>query len=190
MEGKLLIFSAPSGSGKTTIVKHLLSKYPFLEFSISATSRPPRAGEIDGKDYYFIPSGEFQRRIAENEFIEWEEVYADTYYGTLRSEIERIWSKGHHVVFDVDVKGGVNLKQIFGGRALSVFVQPPSIEILRQRLVSRGTENLESLTKRIGKATEEMTYSGKFDIIIINDKLENSLKEAESAVEQFVLNQK
>lgn len=186
MQGKLLILSAPSGSGKTTIVKHLLKSFPNLEFSISACSRPKRDGEIDGKDYYFLSVDEFKRRIANNEFIEWEEVYSGSYYGTLKSEIERIWAKNNVVVFDVDVKGGVNLKKIFGEKALSVFVMPPSIEVLKQRLENRCTETPESLSKRVGKAADEMTYSNQFDKILINDNLEKSFQEAESQVKTFI----
>lgn len=186
MTGKLLIFSAPSGSGKTTIVKHLLSKYPSLEFSISACSRPPRNGEMDGKDYYFLSVDEFRSKIATNQFIEWEEVYPGSYYGTLKSELERIWAKNHHVVFDVDVKGGVNLKRIFGNAALAVFVMPPSIETLRERLTKRGTESPESIEKRVGKAQEEISYANHFDIILVNNQIETAYAEAERAVEDFL----
>ncbi|NOU19532.1 MAG: guanylate kinase [Bacteroidales bacterium] len=186
MQGKLLILSAPSGSGKTTIVKHLLKVLPNLEFSISACSRPKRNGEVDGKDYYFLSVDEFMRRISNNEFIEWEEVYEGSFYGTLKSEIERIWAKNNVVVFDVDVKGGINLKKQFGNNALSIFVKPPSIEALKQRLESRGTESIESLNKRVGKAAEEMTYSNQFDKILINDCLDRSSKEAEDVVKAFI----
>ncbi len=186
MQGKLLILSAPSGSGKTTIVKHLLKVLPNLEFSISACSRPKRNGEVDGKDYYFLSVDEFKRRISNNEFVEWEEVYAGSFYGTLKSEIERIWAKNNIVVFDVDVKGGINLKKQFGSCALSIFVKPPSIEALKLRLESRGTEDLESLNKRIGKAAEEMTYSNQFDKILVNDCLDISSKEAEDVVKAFI----
>ena len=186
MQGKLLILSAPSGSGKTTIVKHLLDKFQNLEFSISACSRSMRNGEIDGKDYYFLSVDDFKQRIAKNEFIEWEEVYPGSFYCTLKSEIERIWSKNHIVVFDVDVKGGVNLKKIFGSNALSIFVMPPSLEVLKQRLEARCTETVETLNKRIGKASEEMTYSNQFDKVLINDNLERSFMEAESIVKNFL----
>lgn len=187
MQGKLLILSAPSGSGKTTIVKHLLNTIPSLEFSITACSREKRDCEIDGKDYYFISVDEFKRRIANNDFVEWEEVYPNSFYGTLKSEIERIWAKNHIVVLDVDVKGGVNLKKIFGDKALSVFVMPPSIEVLKQRLENRCTETPESLTKRVGKAADEMTYSNQFDKILINDNLEKSFQEAETLVKTFII---
>lgn len=186
MQGKLLILSAPSGSGKTTIVKHLLSTFTNIEFSISACSRPKRNGETDGKDYYFLSVDEFKRRIANDEFIEWEEVYPGSYYGTLKSEIDRIWAKNHIVVFDVDVKGGINLKKIFGKNALSIFVMPPSIDSLKQRLETRGTETLESLNKRVGKAAEEMTFSNQFDKLLINDNLEKSYQEAEYLVKTFI----
>jgi len=186
MQGKLLILSAPSGAGKTTIVRHLLKKFPNLEFSISACSRPKRNLEVDGKDYYFLSVDEFKNRIANNEFIEWEEVYAGSYYGTLKSEIERIWTKNNIVVFDVDVKGGINLKKIFGHSALSIFVMPPSIEALKQRLEHRNTETEESLNKRVGKAAEEMTYANQFDKILVNEILEKSFAEAESLVQNFI----
>ena len=186
MQGKLLILSAPSGSGKTTIVKHLLKTFTNLEFSISACSRSKRDGEVDGKDYYFLTVDEFKRRIANNDFIEWEEVYPGSFYGTLKSEIERIWNKNHIVVFDVDVKGGINLKKKFGEVALSIFVMPPSIEVLKQRLVARCTESEESLNKRVGKATAEMTYSNQFDKILINENLQTSYQEAENIVKNFI----
>jgi guanylate kinase len=188
MDGKLLIFSAPSGSGKTTIVRKLLSKLTNLEFSVSACSRAMRNGEVNGHDYYFLSPDEFRVRIDNNEFVEWEEVYPGSYYGTLKSELERIWAKGNHVVFDVDVKGGLNLKKIFGERALSIFVMPPSIESLRLRLELRGTETPESLAKREGKAMEEMGYANGFDKIIVNDKLDDAILEAESTVKNFIIN--
>jgi len=186
MSGKLLIFSAPSGSGKTTIVKHLLKRFPNLEFSISACSRPKREREVDGRDYYFISPEEFRKRISEDQFIEWEEVYPGSYYGTLKSELDRIWAKGNHVVFDVDVKGGLNLKKIFKDDALAVFIMPPSIEILKQRLEGRGSETPESISKRVGKAAEEMEYAPQFDITIINHDLQIAFKEAEGVVQNFI----
>jgi guanylate kinase len=186
MQEKLLILSAPSGSGKTTLVKHLLRTFTNLEFSISACSRVKRDCEIDGKDYYFLSIDEFKRRIANNEFVEWQEVYTDSYYGTLKSEIERIWKKNNIVVFDVDVKGGINLKKIFGKKTLSIFVKPPSIEILKQRLEKRCTETPESLKRRVDKAAEEMTYADQFDIILINDNLEKSYQEVENLVHTFI----
>ncbi len=186
MQGKLLILSAPSGSGKTTIVKHLLDTLPNLEFSISACSRAMRSCETDGKDYYFLNVDDFRRRIDNDQFVEWEEVYPGSFYGTLKSEIERIWEKDHVVVFDVDVKGGLNLKKKFGKNALAIFVMPPSIDALRQRLELRGTESTESLNKRVSKAAEEMTYSNQFDKILINDNLEKSYQEAEKMVYAFL----
>lgn len=186
MNGKLIIFSAPSGSGKTTIVKHLLDKGFNLEFSISACNRKPRGSEVHGKDYYFLESDEFKNKIAKKEFIEWEEVYNDRFYGTLRSELDRIWSKGNHVLFDVDVKGGVNIKKQFGEQALSVFIMPPSVEELEKRLQDRGTDSVDDIKKRIAKAEEEISYAKQFDHIILNDKLEFSTKEAEELLSAFL----
>ena len=186
MEGKAIIVSAPSGAGKTTIVKHLLGSGLPLEFSVSACSRAMRPGEVHGRDYYFLGTEEFRRRIAQDEFVEWEEVYPGMYYGTLRSEIQRIWDLQRHVIFDVDVKGGVNLKKVFGVKALSIFVSPPSYESLRGRLVGRGTENPASLEKRLERARMEMGYAARFDCVIVNDRLEPALAEAESLVKQFL----
>lgn len=186
MKGKLLIFSAPSGSGKTTIVRNLLQKMSNLEFSVSACSRDKRECEAHGYDYYFLSPDEFKAKIDADEFVEWEEVYPGSYYGTLKSELERIWAKGHHVVFDVDVKGGVNLKKQFGNDALAVFIKPPSLEALRLRLEKRNTETPENLEKRMGKATEEMTYDKQFDIIIVNDKLNEAITETERFVRDFI----
>lgn len=188
MEGKLIIFSAPSGSGKTTIVKQLLAQFPSIEFSVSACSRKMRDGEVHGRDYYFLSAQNFRERILKNDFVEWEEVYAGSYYGTLRSELERIWQKGHHVAFDVDVKGGINLKKMFGDRALAIFVMPPSIDELRNRLIARGTETPESIAKRVGKAEEEITHANNFDFIVVNDKLENAVQEAMGLVSNFLNN--
>ena len=185
-QGKVIIFSAPSGSGKSTIVNHLIKKYPQLEFSISATCRAPRGEEKHGKEYYFLSQEDFTKRVRNDEFIEWEEVYAGTSYGTLKSEIERIWNKGHIIVFAVDVKGGVNLKQIFGEHALSIFVMPPSIDELRHRLVKRGTDSAETIEKRVAKAAEELEYAPKFDRIIVNDELTVALAEAEDVVGKFI----
>jgi guanylate kinase len=186
MEGKLIIVSAPSGAGKTTIVKHLLDSGLGLEFSVSACSRPPRMNEADGKDYYFLGLEGFRRKITENAFIEWEEVYPGQYYGTFRSELQRIWDKGNHVLFDVDVKGGLNLKRIFGEQALSLFIMPPSMVELEKRLRNRSTDPEESIVKRISKATQEMMFAGLFDRVIVNDKLEEALQTAMKAVEGFV----
>ncbi len=184
--GKLIIFSAPSGAGKTTIVHHLLNTIPQLSFSVSATSRPPRGDEQHGADYYFFSADEFRKRIANNEFIEWEEVYPDQMYGTLRSEVERIWRKGQHVIFDVDVKGGINLKKQFGETALAIFVQPPSFEALEKRLRSRATETEEKIKMRLAKAGQEMSLSSEFDYILVNDVLEKALTEAETLANSFL----
>lgn len=184
--GKLIIFSAPSGSGKTTIVHRIIKQIEGLEFSISATSRQPRGAEQNGKDYYFLSGEEFDKRIAEDAFVEWEEVYAGTKYGTLRSELERIWAKGHTILFDVDVKGGVRLKDIFGADALSIFVMPPSIEELRSRLVGRATDSPEKIEQRIAKAGEEISYADRFDRVIVNDDLEVAVAQVRVAVEDFI----
>ena len=186
MEGKLVIFSAPSGAGKTTIVKKLLTEMPILEFSISACTRVAREGEVDGKDYYFLSPDTFRSKIKNEEFIEWEEVYKDQYYGTLKSELERIWAKGHHVVFDIDVKGGINLKNIFRDKALSVFVKPPSIAELEKRLRNRKTDNEESIQKRIKKSALELTFADQFDKIVINDNLDLAIKDTINLVKSFI----
>jgi guanylate kinase len=186
MEGKLLIFCAPSGSGKSTIVQHLMRLNLRLAFSISATSREPRKGESHGREYYFISPEEFRKKIRNNEFVEWEEVYPDQYYGTLRSEVDRIWENGQHALFDIDVAGGVNLKRVYGDRALSVFVKPPSMDILEQRLRARGTDDESSLQKRLGKAGFELTFSPQFDRVVVNDSLEVALAEAETLVRDFL----
>jgi guanylate kinase len=186
MEGKLLIFCAPSGSGKSTIVQHLMRLDLRLAFSISATSREPRKGESHGREYYFISPEEFRKKIRNNEFVEWEEVYPDQYYGTLRSEVDRIWENGQHALFDIDVAGGVNLKRIYGDRALSVFVKPPSMDILEQRLRARGTDDEFSLQKRLGKAGFELTFAPQFDRVVVNDSLEAALAEAETLVRDFL----
>ncbi len=186
ISNKVIIFSAPSGAGKSTIVRHLLGKFPFLEFSISATSRQPRGAEQDGTDYYFLTADRFRELIAADSFIEYEEVYSGSFYGTLRSEVERIWAKGHVILFDIDVKGGVNLKKIFGDNALSIFVRPPSVAVLRERLIGRGTDSPEAIEKRIGKAEEELTYEKDFDIVLVNDILDSTLAEAESIITNFI----
>lgn len=183
---KLIIFSAPSGSGKTTLVHHLLSKPELkLAFSVSATSRAKRANEINGKDYYFLTPDEFRLRIDKGDFLEWEEVYEDQYYGTLRSEIDRIHSDGDVVIFDVDVVGGLNIKKQFGADALAVFVQPPSVKELENRLKRRDTESDESLAKRVAKAEEELTYAHLFDVVLVNDELEEAKRQAEKLVIDF-----
>lgn len=184
--GKLIIFSAPSGSGKTTIVRRLMGVVDGLEFSVSATSREPRGVEQNGRDYYFLTNQEFDRKVAEDAFVEWEEVYAGTKYGTLRSELERIWAEGHTILFDVDVKGGVRLKSIFGDDALSIFVMPPSIEELRNRLIGRATDSPEKIEQRIAKAGEELSYAEQFDLVIVNDDLEEAVGKVREAVESFI----
>jgi guanylate kinase len=188
MNNKVIIFSAPSGAGKSTIVNHLLGLHPELEFSISATSRAPRGQEKHGVEYYFFTADEFRGMIAENKFVEYEEVYAGSFYGTLRSEVERIWAKGHVIIFDIDVQGGVNLKKIFGDQAFSVFIQAPSVEILRERLVNRNTDTPEAIEKRVAKAASEMEFAaGKFDYTLINDDLQTALEEAERVVGKFLV---
>ena len=186
MNKKVIIFSAPSGAGKSTVVGHLLRRFDFLEFSISATSRPPRGTERNGVEYYFFSEEEFRNLISRNAFVEYEEVYPGSFYGTLRSEVERIWAKGHAILFDIDVKGGVNLKRIFGDAALSVFVKPPSVEELRRRLQGRGTDSPEAIDRRVAKAAEELLYETKFDKVLENDVLERTLAEAEKTVLDFV----
>lgn len=186
MAGKALIFSAPSGSGKTTIVKHLLAHNADLGFSISASTRDRRGRtEKNGQDYYFLSPAEFKRKIDNNEFIEWEEVYEGNFYGTLKSEIQRIWDDGKNVIFDVDVKGGLNLKAYFGDKALAVFVKVPSIEVLTERLHDRGTESEESLSRRLFKAKFEMSFEDKFDVVLVNEHLEQSLAEAQRLYDEF-----
>jgi guanylate kinase len=185
--GKMFIFTAPSGAGKTTIVKHLLKKYDFLEFSVSATTREKRSHENDGKDYYFISVDDFKKKIAAGEFIEWEEVYHDQYYGTLKTEVDRVWSMEKHLVFDIDVRGAKNIKQQYGSRCMSVFVRPPSVHTLIERLINRNTETTESLEKRIGKVKREMTFENSFDVVLVNDLLEITFVEAEHVVETFIL---
>lgn len=186
MSKKVVIFSAPSGSGKSTVVSHVLPLHPEMEFSVSATSRKPRGTEQDGVEYLFYSADIFRKLVEMDKFVEYEEVYKDNFYGTLKSEVNRIWSKGHVIIFDVDVKGGVNLKKFFGDRALSVFIQAPSVEALRQRLINRGTDSLEAIEARVAKAAEEMTYADKFDYILVNDDLETALKEAEQVVDKFL----
>lgn len=186
MPGKALIFSAPSGSGKTTIVKHLLEKNPTLGFSISASTRDKRGRtEQHGKDYYFLTPEEFKKKIDNNEFIEWEEVYAGNFYGTMKSEIERIWKEGKDVVFDVDVQGGIKLKQYFGDKALAIFVRVPSFEALKERLKNRGTESEESLSRRLFKAKFEMEFADKFDVVLLNEDLEATTTRAQKLYDDF-----
>lgn len=184
--GKVIIFSAPSGSGKTTIVRHLLARYPQVEFSISATSRAPRGTERDGEDYYFLTHEQFMQAVADNRFVEWEEVYQGTCYGTLRSEMERIWQKGHAIAFDVDVIGGLNLKRLFGADACAVFVMPPSIDELRRRLEARGTDAPDVIDRRVAKAEFELTKAPGFDHIVVNDRLEDAVAEVCELVGNFI----
>lgn len=184
--GKLVIFSAPSGAGKSTLVHYLLPKFTELSFSISATSRALRGAEKHGEDYYFLTAEDFQKRAKNDEFLEWEEVYAGTYYGTLKSEVQRLWDEGKTVVFDIDVVGGLNLKKIFGPQALAMFVQAPSIEELEKRLRGRGTDSEEKIAERLAKASLEMERAPEFDNIIVNDDLERAKKEAAEVLENFL----
>ncbi len=186
MPGKLIIFSAPSGAGKSTLVHYLLSRFTDFEFSISATSRKPRGTERDGVDYYFLSATEFRQRIENNEFIEYEEVYPDCFYGTLKSEIDRISLKGKDIIFDVDVLGGLNIKKQFGERALSVFIVPPGIDELRQRLIKRATDSEEMIAKRVAKAEFEMGFAPEFDVVIVNDILERAKEETEKIIGKFI----
>ena len=186
-KGKLIVFSAPSGSGKTTIVRHLLNQEQFqLEFSISATSREARGKEKDGEDYYFISAKEFKNKIKLDEFLEWEEVYIDNFYGTLKTEVERIWAKGKHVIFDIDVAGGLRIKKKFPERTLAVFVKPPDINELIIRLKQRGEESSEKIAMRVAKAPTEMATAPQFDTIILNDDLTTALNDAENLVNDFL----
>ena len=186
MKGKAIIFSAPSGAGKTTIVKHLLALDMGLEFSISACSRPPRAQEVHGRDYYFMSVARFREQIEQENFIEWEEVYRDHFYGTLKSELDRIWNSNRHVVFDVDVIGGLNLKKYFGPQALAIFVQPPTLEALEERLRDRSTDADDKIATRLEKAGKEMKFARQFDVVLVNDILEETLEEAERLVKEFL----
>ena len=186
MQGKVIIVSAPSGAGKTSIVRHLLEQVPDLKFSISATTRPKRDYEIDGKDYYFLTPEQFKERLANDEFLEWQEVYTDQFYGSLKSEVERIWSNGQAVIFDVEVLGGLNIKKFYGDEALSVFIEPPTMEELENRLKNRGTETEESLKKRIDKAEYELSFARQFDKIVLNDDLKTAQQEMIDLVRDFL----
>ena len=188
MNGKLIIFSAPSGSGKSTIINYLLKQGLNLQFSISATSRPPRGTEQDGVEYFFLSPEEFKKRIANDEFVEYEEVYPDRFYGTLKSQVEKQLAEGQNIIFDVDVVGGCNIKRFYGDRALSVFIQPPSIEELRKRLEGRGTDSPETINNRIAKAEFELSYAPKFDLIVVNDELEKAEVQALEAIREFLNN--
>lgn len=189
MKGKLIIFSAPSGSGKSTIINHLLTQNLNLVFSVSATSRAPRGQEKDGVEYYFLTPDEFRRRIADNEFLEYEEVYENRFYGTLKAPIEKQLSEGFNVIFDVDVVGGCNIKKFYGNRALSIFIQPPSVEELRKRLTGRATDAPEVIESRIAKAEYELGFANKFDVVIINDNLETAQNEALQTIRKFLNNE-
>lgn len=182
----MIIFSAPSGAGKTTIVRHLLSKFNRFEFSISATSRAPRGSEKHGHDYFFLSAEEFKKRIKDDEFVEWQEVYTDNFYGTLKSELDRIWAKDNVVIFDVDVVGGVNLKKMFPDCSLSIFIMPPSVSELRNRLVERGTDSPEAIERRVAKAEEELSYASKFDFVLVNDDLEAAKEAAHRKIAEFL----
>jgi guanylate kinase len=183
---KLLIFTAPSGAGKTTITRHLLEKFDFLAFSVSATTRAPRGYEKEGVHYYFLSLEEFKKKIKKNDFVEWEEVYENQFYGTLKKEVKRLWEADKHILFDIDVKGAQKIKKVYGDQALSVFINPPSEEILIERLKNRNTEDDKSLKKRIKKATKELKYVNKFDTVLVNDVLDVALKEAEEIVLAFI----
>ena len=183
---KLLIFTAPSGAGKTTITRHLLKTFDFLAFSVSATTRKPRPHEEQGAHYYFLSKKAFKKKIKKKEFVEWEEGYEDQYYGTLKSEVERLWKQGKHILFDIDVQGAKSIKKVYKDQALAVFINPPSKEVLIERLKMRKTEDEKSLKKRIKKATKELKYANKFDTILVNDVLDVAFKEAEEIVKSFV----
>ena len=186
MNGKVIIVSAPSGAGKTSIVKHVLQTLPELRFSTSATTRAKREGEVNGRDYHFLSVEDFKKGIERDEFLEWEEVYRNQFYGTLKSEIQRIWNEGKTVIFDVDVKGGLNIKNFFGDKALAIFVEPPTIEELENRLRKRGTETDESLQKRVSKAEYELTFAPQFDKIILNDNLDDARAEMLQTIREFL----
>lgn len=183
---KAILFSAPSGSGKTTIIRQILTRFDCFEFSISATSRQPREGEKDGVDYYFLTPEEFERRVAAGQFLEWEEVYAGVRYGTLKSEIDRIWDNGHVIIFDVDVNGGMNIKKYFGPDALALFVMPPSVEVLEQRLRSRGTESEEAITKRLARSVAELKMTPQFDVTIVNDVLSDAVDKTQMVINNYL----
>ena len=184
--GMLIVLSGPSGVGKGTVRKAIFDQPGNdFQYSISMTTRKPRPGEVNGKDYFFVSKEEFEQKIRKGEFVEYEEVYAGSYYGTLQSEVERIWAKGHIILFDIDVKGGINIKRLYGRHALAVFIQPPSVEALKERLVKRGTDSPQAIERRVAKAEEELEYAKNFDRVIVNDSLECALREAEAVVETF-----
>lgn len=183
---RVIIFSAPSGSGKSTIISQILGSYPSLRFSVSATSRAPRGQECDGVDYHFLSPEEFKRRIESDEFVEWEEVYSGTCYGTLKSEIQQIWDQNQVAIFDVDVVGGVNLKKIYGPQAVSIFIMPPSIEELQRRLIGRATDSPEAIEKRVAKATHEIAYAEQFDEIVVNDSLDRAVEQVTQIINSIL----
>ena len=185
-KGKMVVFTAPSGAGKTTLVKHMIASYGFLDFSVSATTRAMRPHETEGKDYYFLSVDAFKKRIADGDFVEWEEVYENQFYGTLKSEVTRIWNEDKAIIFDIDVKGACNVKDLYKDQCLTIFIKPPSVEILIERLKARATESAESLAKRIEKVKREISFENRFDAVIVNDLLEVSKKEAEILVENFI----
>ena len=185
---KAILFSAPSGSGKTTVIREILKRFDCFEFSISATSRPARTGEQDGVDYYFLSPEVFEQKVQAGEFLEWEEVYAGIRYGTLKSEIDRIWNNGHAIIFDVDVNGVMNLKKYFGIDALALFVMPPSVKVLEQRLRNRGTESEENITKRLARSAAELKMSDRFDVTIVNDDLEHAVDETQRVINNYLAN--
>lgn len=180
----VLIVSAPSGGGKSTIVGHLLKSFNIFDFSVSATSRAPRGSEVNGKEYFFLTQDEFKRRVLNGDFVEYEEVYPGLFYGTLKSEVERIWGNNKVILFDIDVMGGMNLKKLYGEKSLSLFIAPPSLETLRERLIKRGTDTPEAIEKRVAKAEKEMQYSGNFDKILVNDDLQTALEEVEKIIKE------
>jgi guanylate kinase len=184
--GKLIIIAAPSGAGKTTVVKHILQQFPQLSFSVSATTRAMRQGETDGRDYYFLSEQEFKNRIANDEFVEWEMVYVGKYYGTLKSELQRVWNNNQHIIFDVDVEGGLHIKNKYPNNSLSVFINPPSLEVLKTRLTDRNTESAESLNERISKAEHELSFASQFDVVLTNDDLQQTLAKAEQLINDFL----
>ncbi len=186
LSGKLIVISAPSGAGKTTIVHHLLNQDMGLEFSISACSRSKRKNEINGRDYFFFSIEEFKEKISRKEFVEWEEVYPDHYYGTLKTELERIWNNGHHVIFDVDVIGGLNIKESYPEKTLAVFIQPPSVQELKNRLNNRSTDTSKNIEKRMLKARQEIAFADEFDIIVVNDILEDAILKVENKIREFL----
>jgi guanylate kinase len=186
VSGKLIIVCAPSGAGKTTIVRHILENVPGIEFSVSATNRKQRPNEVNGVDYYFISTEEFTQKIASDDFLEWEEVYEGMFYGTLKSELSRIWKEGKTVIFDVDVVGGIHLKQIMGEKALSIFIQPPSMEELKRRLTSRNTDSIDKINMRLSKAEQEIEQAKDFDVIVVNDQLDAAIQTVHSAITSFM----